>query len=147
MSSTADFQEDLKGSLATMEELAGCAILIEEQKNFEYEAKEALGKVGGFLCVIEAQSGRNTERKLDRPRMLTTVGLLFFFRPIVGEHASPAPAAKPSKIIDAVLVHCHRLEVTKRNSFCHQFESVGYSLIPDEDLLIYRVELETTIQL
>ena len=146
MSKTYDVQDALKTSLEGVTEMAQATVLVDDQKDLEFEVKKAVGQGGGFACIIGAPRAENDERDLPKPRLRINLTLEFVFIPTISEHlATPAPAAH--EVIEAVAKHCHKLTLSSRAHMCEQFEFLNWQLVSHPELLIYLMEIETIIQL
>lgn len=140
MSKFYDTADAIAAHLKTVVSLAKLPIVVDRQKDILSELKSAIAKQSGCLILVTWAGAPNDDQSADGPRFASRYTVTLFSKPVI-RHGETAA----DDIVEAIATALH--DYRPNGNFHDRVVVTGIDPVPDEELLIYRVNLTTPSQL
>lgn len=140
MSKFYDTADLIAAHLKTVDLLGSLPIVVDRQKDIASELRNAIAKQSGCLILVTWAGAPNDDQSADGPRFLSRYTVTLFSKPVIrlGETAA-------DDIMEAIATALHDYRPT--GNFHDRLVITGIDPVPDDELLIYRINLTTPAQL
>lgn len=140
MSKFYDTADLIAAHLKTVPSLKALPIVVDRQKDIASELRNAIAKQSGCLVLVTWTGAPNDDQSADGPRFLSRYTVTLFSKPVIrtGETAA-------DDIIETIAATLHDYRPT--SNFYERLVVTGIDPVPDDELLIYRINLTTPAQL
>jgi hypothetical protein len=129
------------GELAVTQDITGCPILVDRQKNLLSDIQKAVGKTGGTAIVILWQGFTSVDDNAGTPRLLLRYTISVWSKPILTSGDLPA-----DDIMETILRRLWQWLPESGHAFGEMKLKSG-GLVPDSRFLIYDCEVSVAVSI
>lgn len=140
MSKFYDTAELIASHLKTVQEIKALPIVVDRQKDIASELRNAIAKQSGCLILVTWTGAANDDQSADGPHFLSRYTVTLFSKPVIRNGETAA-----DDVMEAIATALHDYRPT--GNFHDRLVVTGIDPVPDDELLIYRLNLTTPNQI
>lgn len=142
MSKFYDTADLIVTHLKTVSALSSVDIVADRQMDIAAELRKAIAKQIGGLAVVTWIGSPNEDLSADGPRFLSKFTVTLFTKPVLRAGDTPA-----DDMAEAIATALHDYRFAANSHYSSRLVCTGIDPIQADELLAYRINLSTPIQL